>query len=45
MIVLLTLFILILGIFIAKTLMNVNLMVNVIKKKDKKLFQQKGKLF
>lgn len=45
MTVLLTLFVFIVGLFIVKTLMNVNLMVNVIRKKDKELLKEKGSLF
>lgn len=41
MTVLLTLFVFVLGLFIVKTLMNVNLMVHVLRKKDKKLMNVK----
>ena len=41
MTVLLTLFVFVLGLFIVKTLMNVNLMVHVLRKKNKELMNLK----
>lgn len=45
MTVLLTLFVFVLGLLIAKTLMNINLMVHILKKKDKELLNKEGSLF
>ncbi|WP_367915836.1 hypothetical protein [Leadbetterella sp. DM7] len=45
MTVLLTLFVFVLGLLIAKTLMNINLMVHILKKKDKELLNNEANLF